>query len=160
MSNNYRPHLFVLPEDRADSEVANGFLKYPFLASRVMRVLNPAGGWLKVIEDFESNEIAKMRLYPERFMVLLFDFDNHVDRIDFAKGKVPLDIAERVLILGSLLDPENLSSAGLGKFEEIGFALAKDCREDTNNVWGHELLRHNAGELQRLRKHIHPILFA
>jgi hypothetical protein len=37
--------------------------------------------------------------------------------------------------------------------------LAKDCREETDTTWGHRLLRHNAGELDRLRKYVRPILF-
>jgi len=38
--------------------------------------------------------------------------------------------------------------------------MAKDCREDTDTTWGHPLLRHNTGELDRLREHVRPILFA
>lgn len=37
--------------------------------------------------------------------------------------------------------------------------MAEDCREGTNTMWDHELLRHNAGELERLRKRVRPILF-
>jgi predicted ATPase len=31
--------------------------------------------------------------------------------------------------------------------------------QDPDMTWGHELLRHNAGELARLREHVPPILF-
>ena len=44
-------------------------------------------------------------------------------------------------------------------YEDIGRAMAKDCREETNTTWGHGRLRHNAGELDRLRQHVRPILF-
>jgi hypothetical protein len=37
--------------------------------------------------------------------------------------------------------------------------MARDCREETEETWGHELLRHNAGELARLREQVRPILF-
>jgi hypothetical protein len=37
--------------------------------------------------------------------------------------------------------------------------MAQDCRDETGTIWGHELLRHNAGELARLRDHVRPILF-
>jgi hypothetical protein len=101
-----------------------------------------------------------MRKYPKRFMVLLLDFDNDTGRLALAKRRIPQDLADRVFVLGSLSNPESLCRAGLGKPEEIGLALAKDCREGTNAVWGHALLRHNAGEVERLREHVRPILFA
>jgi hypothetical protein len=37
--------------------------------------------------------------------------------------------------------------------------MARDCRDDTDNIWRHELLQHNAGELARLRQRVRPILF-
>jgi hypothetical protein len=37
--------------------------------------------------------------------------------------------------------------------------MAKDCREGTDTIWRHDLLRHNAGELDRLAAHVRPILF-
>jgi hypothetical protein len=43
--------------------------------------------------------------------------------------------------------------------EEMGSALARDCRDETNATWSHELLQHNANELARLREHVRPILF-
>ena len=100
-----------------------------------------------------------MRMYSERFMVLLIDFDNDLQRIGYAKGKIPDDLENRVFVLGSLIEPKDLKRAGLGTLEQIGSSLAKDCREDTNEVWGHDLLRHNSAELDRLRAHVRPILF-
>ncbi len=158
-TNNERSHLFVLPEDKADRAIVNGFLKHPLVANRAVKVLPLAGGWMKVLDVFESKEIYGMRVYPKRFMVLLIDFDNDLQRISYAKSKIPDDLENRVFILGALNEPEDLRRAGLGKFEEIGSALAKDCREETNNVWEHEQLRHNASELARLREHVRPILF-
>jgi hypothetical protein len=58
-----------------------------------------------------------------------------------------------------LKKPEALKAAGLGSYEKIGEDLAKDCRENTNDTWGHVLLQHNAGELNRLREHVLRILF-
>ncbi len=58
-----------------------------------------------------------------------------------------------------LTEPQGLKRAGLGSYETIGLAMAKDCREDTDTIWRHDLLRHNANELLRLREHVRPILF-
>jgi hypothetical protein len=158
--NRFQPHVLVLPEDRANSQLANGFWLFPSLLSRRMQVLPYADGWLKVLESFEANHANGMRENVSRFMVLLIDFDNHLERLQFAQCKIPPDLAERVFILGALIEPEDLKRAGLGTLEEIGSALARDCQVDTNNVWQHEHLRHNASELKRLREHVRPILFA
>ena len=63
---------------------------------------------------------------------------------------VPEDLKSRVFLLGVRSEPEALKQAGLGKLEDIGRLLAKDCREGTRNTWGHALLQHNARELNRL----------
>jgi hypothetical protein len=156
--NRERPHVFVLPEDDADRQLANGFFNDAYVSPQA-RILNEPGGWTKVLDRFENNEISGMRIYQNRFLVLLFDFDNDANRLDKAKRRIPSDLIDRVFIVGSMSDPESLRRAGLGKFEEIGLALAKDCREDTDSVWGHNLLQHNASELTRLRECVRPILF-
>ena len=158
--NRFLPHVLILPEDDANRELVVGFLLDISLSRYTIDFLEVAGGWVKVLDRFESYEVSGMRKYPKRFMILLLDFDNDAKRLGLAKGRIPQDLAERVFILGSLSDPESLRRAGLGKPEEIGLALAKDCREGKNVVWGHALLRHNAGEVERLREHVRPILFA
>jgi len=122
-------------------------------------VLSPAGGWSKVLDLFQTEHIAEMQKYPHRFMVLVFDFDDRIERLNNAKAGIPEHLTERVFILGALSRPEALRQANLGSYEDIGLALAKDCREETDTIWGHELLRHNANELDRLRQHVRPILF-
>jgi len=91
-------------------------------------------------------------------MVLLIDFDDREERLQYAKARIPERLIDRVFILGSLSDPESLR-ANLGSYETIGLAMARDCREGTETTWGHGLLRHNAGELERLRENVRPILF-
>jgi hypothetical protein len=81
-----------------------------------------------------------------------------MDRLDEAKAAIPARLTDRVFVLGVLTKPEEIK-ASLGSYETIGMALAKDCREGTDTIWGHALLQHNAGELVRLREHVRPILF-
>jgi hypothetical protein len=100
-----------------------------------------------------------MDRYPNRFMVLLIDFDGHEDRLAYAKKVIPERLTERVFILGVLTEPEDLKRAGLGSYETIGQDLAKECREETDAIWAHELLRHNSGEIDRLRGRVRPFLF-
>jgi hypothetical protein len=158
--NKFQPHVLVLPEDDANSQLANGFL----LDSHVplnpqVQILEEAGGWTKVLDGFKKDHIAPMTRWSRRLMVLLIDFDGHQGRLTAAKAEVPEHLVDRVFILGALTKPEVLKQAGLGSFEKIGLALAKDCREGTETIWGHDLLRHNASELDRLRGSVVPILF-
>jgi len=157
--NKYRPHVFVLPEDGANREVANGFQKYPFLVSeRIIQVLPEAGGWIEVLHEFENVHRIGLERYEKRFMILVIDFDGQEDRLEQAKGYIPEHVEDRVFVLGAWTEPEALKGS-LGSYETIGQALAKDCREDTDTTWGHALLRHNGSEVERLRRLVRPILF-
>lgn len=157
--NKNRSHVFVLPEDDANRQLAKSFhLNIELSQQRQMQVLPVAGGWREVLSLFKSDHIAEMNRYPHRFMVLLIDFDNDVKRFDTAKAAIPEDVADRVFVLGALTNPEELK-ANLGSYETIGSTLAQDCRDNTYAKWGHDLLRHNAGELDRLREHVRSILF-
>lgn len=157
--NKYQPHVLVLPEDDANRQLANGFLLDPFLSPRRIQVLEEVGGWNEVLERFKSDHIVGMDRYPDRYMVLLIDFDGREDRLVSAKAAIPAHLTDRVFILGVWIEPEALRQARLGSYEAIGSKMAKDCREQTDTTWGHGLLRHNSSELNRLRKHVVPILF-
>ncbi len=151
MVNKYLPHVLVLPEDDANRQVANGFVKA--LDSAVLtkiQVLEEAGGWGAVLGRFESDHVAGMARYPHRHLILLIDFDRSADRLRMARERIPERLMERVFVLGALSEPEALRSAGLGSYESIGREIAKGCREETMAIWSHELLRHNSGEIARL----------
>jgi hypothetical protein len=143
--NRVLPHVLVLPEDDANRQLTNGF----YLENdqnRQMQVLRVAV------------HSAEMDRWPRQRMVLLIDFYNVEGRLPDAKARIPVRLTRRVFILGVLSKPEDLK-ADLGAFEKIGLAMARDCREETNTTWGHDLLRHNANELDRLRQNVRPILF-
>ncbi len=161
MSVNRRlPHIYVLPEDDANRQLAKSFhLQVAGSRQRQMQVLPEAGGWLRVLERFKSNHVVGMNRYPDRLMVLLIDFDDHTERLAEVKAEIPDYLAGRVFVLGALTEPEALKQAGLGSLEQIGLGLAKDCREGTDTLWRHPLLQHNAPELERLLQHVRPILF-
>ncbi len=153
-------HILVLPEDDADRQLANGFWQeVDWNRQRRMQVLPEAGGWNEVLNRFKSEHVAGMDRWPKRFIVLLIDFDEKDDRLSDAKAAIPEHLTDRVFVLGAWSDPQGLKKANLGTYEKIGSDMAKDCREETEIVWGHELLRHNAGELARLREHVRSILF-
>jgi hypothetical protein len=157
--NNYRPHILVLPEDSANSEIANGFLLNTDLNERLIQVLPFARGWMTVVDKFMDDHISKMRLYPERMIVLLIDFDEQEGRLDFVSTKIPSDLKDRVFVLGVLSEPEQLKSDIKKGFEEIGEALATDCSDNTDKLWSHDLLKHNKIELERMIVTVKPFLF-
>lgn len=157
--NNYQAHLLVLPEDRANSEIATGFLLNPQLNQRSIQVLPFARGWRTVIERFVRDYVPTMGKYPHRLIVLLIDFDGDENRLDHVKREIPEDLKERVFVLGVLSEPEKLRR-GTGKnFEEIGEALARDCPRDVNDLWNHDLLKHNRTELDRVITAVRVFLF-
>jgi len=159
-ANKDQPHVMVLPEDDANRQLAVGFyLQIELNRQRRMQILRPVRGWTKVMEQFVSTHAREMRDCPLRLMVLLLDFDSDIERLERLQAEVPADLTERVFIIGALTEPEDLKRAGLGSYDDIGAKMAKDCREDTDTIWGHELLQHNATEIDRLRQHVRPILF-
>ena len=157
--NKDLPHVFVLPEDKANGDIATGFqMEVPFDRYRQMQVLKPAGGWSAVLSVFNSDHVTAMENNPHRYMVLMIDFDGDENRLEKLVIKIPSNLRDRVFILGSLIDPEALK-AQLGSYETIGRALASDCRDQTSRIWNHQLLLHNQNELERLRILVRGILF-
>jgi hypothetical protein len=124
--NRYQPHVLVLPEDDANRQLANGFIQDQDVSTRRIQVLEPAGGWMRVLECFTSDHVRAMETCQLRSMVLLIDFDGKKDRMNLAKEVIPSHLTERVFVLGVLTEPEDLRKASLGSYETIGRAMAKD----------------------------------
>ena len=150
----------MLPEDDANRQLAIGFRMDPSVTAARIHVLPVAGGWVEVLNRFQSDHIADMESRAGRYMVLLIDFDTRYDeRLTDAKNRIPEHLMDRVFFLGAWSRPEALKGAGLGSYETIGMKLAQDCRDDTDTTWNREQLRHNAGEIARMRETVRPILF-
>ncbi len=157
--NRELPHVFVLPEDGANRELANGFhLQIDWNRQRQLQILPEAGGWIEVLDQFESVHIRELDRWLQRLMVLLIDFDGRESRLGDAMTRVPVHLVERVFVLGAFSEPEDLKRT-LGSYESIGSAMAEDCRNGTEATWGHDLLRHNVIELRRLNERARPVLF-
>jgi len=159
MTNKYQPHIHVLAEDDANRQMANGFLLGPNLNNRAVKVLPLPGGWKKTVEEFTKEYAPEMQQLRHRMMVLLIDFDDNENRLSYVESHIPDDLKARVFVLGVLSEPENLRTDIKKTFEEIGEALAKDCSDNTNELWGHTLLKHNKGELDRMASSVKPFLF-
>ncbi len=157
--NNFRPHVLVLPEDDANVEIATGFRLHDALDARAIQVLPCAGGWEKVRDAFLSDHVTGMRRFQKRHMVLLVDFDSRSDRFDEMTKDIPKDLAERVFVVGVWSEPEDLPRDDFGSKEDVGYKLASECHDETRDVWGHDLLRHNANELDRMTPLLRRFLF-
>jgi len=79
--------------------------------------------------------------------------------LQFVKQKIPIDLQDRVFVIGVFSEPENLRSSLSKSFEEIGEALAEDCSKNTNDLWAHKLLQHNKDGLNRMSASIKQFLF-
>ncbi|AFM23490.1 hypothetical protein [Desulfomonile tiedjei] len=158
--NKYGPHILVVPEDDANRQIANGFILHPDINGRAIQVLPPAGGWMRVVEDFTADHASGLRQYDQRRLVMLIDFDDERERrFECIKRQVPQELDNRVFILGVLSNPENLRKSINVKYEGIGRALSEDCAKDRHEMWGHALLAHNEGELERMILDVKPFLF-
>ena len=157
--NKYQKHLLVLPEDDPNRQIANGFLRDPNLNANAIQVLPSAGGWTKVVEKFTKDHAPAMRKFSNRMIVLLIDFDRRKDRFSHVESKIPDDLKERVFVLGVLSEPEDLRRDSQKTFENIGKSLAQDCSENKHELWGHDLLKHNKTELERMISSVKPYLF-
>ncbi len=155
-ANNYRPHLLVLPEDDANRQMLVGFRNYRAVNSRQMPIQNVAKGWRKALTAVLEDHVRMMRTYPNRHVLLVIDFDNQVARREDILSQMPADLRDR---FGCSDEPERLFAALGTRPESIGEMLATDCNQDTSFTWGHEMLTHNASELERLRVNVKPFLF-
>jgi hypothetical protein len=157
--NKYQEHVFVLPEDEADRELANGFALGLAPYDNRIQVLREEGGWGSVVDKFKRDHVKPMRNYDKRYMVLLLDFDRYTDWCEKVRDSVPEDLVDRVFVLGVDPNPEALQTAELGTNEKVGMTLAEECRTGAEALWVHDLLKHNAGELKRMIPTVKQILF-
>jgi hypothetical protein len=158
--NKYKSHILILPEDDANREIANGFNLNENLDGRSIQILPSAGGWKRVIEKFTDDHVSAMRQFTERMIVLVIDFDNeYEDRLKYIQDRIPSDLKNRVFVLGAQSEPEQLKKAMNKNFERIGEALSKDCSDNTNIIWNHDLLKHNKTEVSRMVLSVKPFLF-
>ena len=157
--NKNKPHLLILPEDDANRQIVNGFIQNLNVNNRAIQILPIADGWKKTVDKFTNEHIKAMRQYPQRNILLIIDFDECEDRLNFVESYIPDDIKNRVFVLGVQSNPESLKRDIQKNFETIGESLAIDCAENNHKLWEHRLLIHNKPELERMILSIKPFLF-
>jgi len=156
--NKFKPHVLIIPEDRRDEQIANGFLLHDQVKN--LDVERPAAGWSGVLEKFQIELVPYLNKYQEGRAILLIDFDDHYkDRRDRFDKAIPDDLKNRVFVLGVKETPEALKRS-LGKdFETIGKELAESCYKDVDGLWTHDHLAHNNPDRVKLIQSVQRILF-
>jgi len=157
--NREKEHFLVLPEDDANRQIVLGFIKDLNVDNNAIQVLPIADGWKKAVDQLTIDDGLRLRQYPQRRIILIIDFDKKENRWSYVNEQIPEEFKERVFVLGVQSNPQDLKNATKKSFEEIGKALAQDCSDDTNELWGHKLLTHNKGELERMASSVKPFLF-
>jgi hypothetical protein len=159
--NKYKPHVFVIPEDDADRQIADGFVLHPRV-SRQVQVVEPAGGWARVVDTFKEEYLPLLRQHIHTHVVMVVDFDG--DAAGRRRSKFEAEIPEvfraRVFVIGPRDTPESLRQSTGKRYEDIGRLLADDCDGDQAGMWGHELLRHNEVDRLRLFQTVRAFVFA
>jgi hypothetical protein len=158
--NKYKPHVWVLPEDDANRQLANGFLLHADLDPTAIDIRPVAGGWRKAVDAVAAQHIAELRNYPCRQLVLLVDLDKQGEaRVQQIREAFPPDLQERIYLLSSYDEPEALKVEQGRSFERLGEDLAEACARDELGLWGTVHLQHNKPELNRLVVGVKQILF-
>ena len=124
--NRHKMHLHILPEDDANRQIAKAFQAHHAVNFTKTQVLPEARGWNRVVDDFEAVHCSELKRYPNRYLILLIDFDGDSARRQLVQSKIPEDIQGRVFVIGVWIAPESLKR-DLGSYETIGTALAEDC---------------------------------
>jgi hypothetical protein len=138
----------VIPEDDANRQIAVEFAAA--CETNRLRIDTVGGGWKSTVDLFLRDYAEDMRRYTLRSIVLIIDSDSKPDRISKIKEAIPKDIASRVFIVGCFDEPEKMR-ADLGSFETIGRTMAKECIEGIDSIWQGDHLKHNSGEMNRLK---------
>jgi hypothetical protein len=158
--NRYLPHVYVIPEDDCDRQLADGFVLHDQVKTPRIQVLPPVGGWREVLKEFQTVYINRLREDREGNVVLLIDFDGEYNnrRAEFEQ-RIPDDLKQRVFVVGASHTPEELRKAMGKSFEQIGKDLAEDCFAGTETTWNHPQLAHNGPDRQKLLDSLRKILF-
>ena len=158
--NKYVQHVYVIPEDDADRQLALGFTLHHEVNTARIQVMPEAGGWRNVLEIFQDEYVPVLRHNPRTHVVLLIDFDGEFrERRAVFEQAIAEEFKARVFVIGPQLTPERLKGELKKSFEDIGISLADDCRTDAIAYWGHEQLIHNEADRVRWVQIVKPFIF-
>ena len=160
MSNKFRDHLVIVPEDQKNNDLINGFVNASLFESRAFQVQAIAGGWPKAVDSLQHMQLAAL---PLRRILLVIDFDEKLEsRYGQVNDRLSKFLAptehQRVYLLGTRSEPEDFRSTLKMSSEQVGAQLYLDCKTPQPGLWGHALFTHNLKTRARLIAEILPFL--
>jgi len=158
-ANRYAPHLYVIPEDDANRQIAVGFEKDYRIRPRSIQIVSPAGGWKKALEKLSDDYYRILEANQNSRVLVIIDCDCDTERISRALDEVPEHLRDRVFIVGTKSEPELLRKTFNTSLEKIGQAIADECFDEEVKLWSHEQLIHNSSEVKRLKRDLFSIVF-
>ena len=170
--NREQKHVIFYGEDRATSDMAQGFVEARNVNDLRCEVFHEYGhGWQSTTEAIEKVKLAR---YPLTHLVLVIDFDQKGrDNLSHLKV-IQREIAgsphkDRVYVIGASKDVQQLQqkfTAGnhIGKTSphDVGVTVGEASFKDDScieGIWGEPELAHNANELVRLCRDAKDVLF-
>lgn len=142
--NKYKWHLIILPEDDATRQIANGLSDSRDELENAVQVLKECRGWQHTLDDLADQNLQD---YPERRVLLVIDFDKAEGRLDYIKkNELVQEFHDRVFVIGSKFEAEDLKRALGLKFNKLGEKLGKEC-----SAWDTPLLADCKSEICRLK---------
>jgi hypothetical protein len=159
--NRSKPHVYIVPEDRRDEQIAIGFVSHHLVQPGRMRVMRRRRGWRDVLESLKEEYIPTLHDWSLAYVVLIVDFDGQGEsrRKEF-ENVIPDDLKPRVFVLGASDEPEVLKRTLNLSYEEIGRTLAAECESESSNLWSHPELANNATERKRLFEAVKSFVFS
>ncbi|MGL4209685.1 MAG: hypothetical protein ACRCTY_09900 [Candidatus Adiutrix sp.] len=161
------PQLRVYSEDSAWQAIVNGFLTHDAIAIRRIKTNPVAGGWLKLLEKFESVYVKEIKENTNNYVyvLLLLDLDKNSERRSLINEKIlATGTEDRVFTLCAQHESESIKKdLECSGFEAIGKKLADSCfagnMQERQSPWLCQELKGNQSELERLSKVMRSIIF-
>ena len=153
MSNKYRWHVVVIPEDDATRQLGNGLANAFSEMGRRIKFLPVSRGWKRAVECVKSLDLNSNSF---RRVLLIIDFDKNKDRLESIKAKEDFsEFRDRIFILGCFKEAEDLKELlSERNLEEVGKILASNC-----NYWDSPLLLTCRSDACRLKAELNKEAF-
>lgn len=156
--NKFKPHLFIVPEDDADRQIAVGFQMH-LEANGRMQIVDVAGGWLKVVNVIKDEYVPLLNNNPNTHVLGIIDCDKDADRIAEQLKTFPAGIRNRIFLLGVNENPQEFKRSTKMHFAQIGEKLADECYKDELDLWNHEMLSYSSIEALRAKNALRELVF-
>jgi phosphoribosylformimino-5-aminoimidazole carboxamide ribonucleotide (ProFAR) isomerase len=152
--NKYKPHIILVPEDKATHRIATSFTTEMIATDPRWHVIEYQDGWPNVFA-YLKQQVPTQQAKSHRIVIAIIDFDGQAEqrRADLF-GQIPESLHERVFLFGCRDEAEDLRRVHSKSLSEIGILMNKACLQGDFTHWENEQLAVNGHELIRLRDYL------